>query len=334
MNQSILVAALFLAAASARADDVAIFHKQLIQGDVKSALQTAAALAPATLPAKDAAALACIRARFAAPPVQASGPAAGVLDAYRSYWHAVLLGQLPRSEAELRLLNALNALLPGAGDGRSLNETTERARQFLQDRGLHALAGVTSPNHELMVWTKESAQTYQVALPERSVAVRVVFLDGLLSRGWLGYASCDRFGAGGWTANGVLYAVADKYELQGEDFRVSYLGHEGQHFADNADFPQLEQSELEYRAKLTELILSSDPGRLFDRFAQTAQAGRAVPHLHAEYWLTRRLRENVAESADSADRAALREAARRLLMASSADARRLGAATVKRLLPD
>lgn len=317
---------------TARAGDVATFRRQLIQGDVKAALQTASTIPADALAAKDAAAIACMGERFAAPPVAASGKAAAVLDAYRIYWHAVLLAPASRSAAEARLLATLDAILPGTGwDRHSLGDTAQQARRFVEAQGLHALTGVTSPNYELMVWRGETAQTYQVALPDQLVSVRVVFLDDFLSKGWLSYASCDRFGAGGWTAQGVLYALAGKYDTASEDFKVSYLGHEGQHFADNVAFPQLAQSELEYRAKLTELVLASDPARLFERFAQTAQPGRAAPHAHAEYWLVRRLRERLAEASSAND---LHGAARSLLAESSAQARTAGALTVTRLLPD
>ena len=41
--------------------------------------------------------------------------------------------------------------------------------------------------------------------------------------------------------------------VSGEKFRVSLLGHEGQHFSDYKSFPRLLQTDLEYRAKLAEL---------------------------------------------------------------------------------
>lgn len=314
------------------ASDVYSFHSSLIQGDVKAALQTVKLIAPSKLPTKDAEAFECIRTRFEAPPTPASGPGAVVLDIYRAYWHDVLLAKQSRVESEANLLKMLNGILPGTGwDRTSLDDTVNQTKLYLKNQGLYALLGVTSPNYELMLWTKEVSQTYQVTLPEKEVAVRIVFIDGFLSKGWLNYASCERLGAGGWTASGTLYALEGSYDRSSEEFRIGYLGHEGQHFVDNKDFPKLEQAELEYRAKLTEIILASDPKDRFNRFEKTARLGRSVPHLHAEYWLARQIRERIPAGSD-AD--ALRTAAHILLIESSTKARAIGASTVTRLLPD
>jgi hypothetical protein len=48
----------------------------------------------------------------------------------------------------------------------------------------------------------------------------------------------------------ALYCVRDSYDLDRETFRVSYLKHEGKHFADYSRFPKLALPDLEYLAKL------------------------------------------------------------------------------------
>ncbi|TFW20550.1 hypothetical protein E4L96_10310 [Massilia arenosa] len=245
-----------------------------------------------------------------------------------------MLGEAAKARAEAALLAQLNALLPGTGWNRaSLDAATNQVKVYLDGQGVHTLTGITHPFYELMLWTQEERKDYTVQLPEHTVQVPVVLMGGFLSRGWLSYASCERTGAGGWTANGVLYALADNYDLEGEKFKVTFLGHEGQHFADNRDFPKLEESELEYRAKLTELALASDPAALLDKFRTSAQRGRRVPHAHAEYFVGENMRTQLAGVA-APDRARLQAAARALLAASSSQARAAGAATVVRLLPD
>ncbi|UGQ49026.1 hypothetical protein [Massilia endophytica] len=298
--------------------DGAAFRRELIQGNVKAALQ-------APVEGKDAVAAQCMKARFAQPPEQTAGPEGPILNAYRRYWHSLLLGQAGKTEAEAALLGDLRRLVPG--EWKDLDAASEAARATLERQGLHALAGVTHPYYELMVWRSNTSQEYAVQLPERAAQVKVVMMDGFISRGWLSYASCERFGAGGWTANGTLYALAERYDTASDKFRISYLAHEGQHFADNEDYPALEQPELEYRAKLTELVLSPNPQTLFEHFSQTAQAGRKAPHSHAEYWLVQRLRGHAGGPG-------LGAAARALLAESSDQARKAGAATVKRFLPD
>lgn len=340
MKTLILPLLLACGAAAAADDPLAAYRRDLIQGDVRGALSTISATAE--LPPRDARAVACVRERFAAPAAAAEkGPAAPFLQAFRRYWHSQMLGTAKRDEAQAALLSDLNTLLPEPGwDRTSIDAATDQARLHLERAGLHALTGVTHPYYELMVWKKDSPRSFKVRLPEQDVTVKVVFLDEFLSRGWLSYASCGRYGTGGWTADDTLYALADRYDTTSEEFRVSYLGHEGQHFADKRAFPALEQPELEYRAKLTELVLASDPLPLLRKFASGAQHGRAAPHPHAEYWLAHDLAVRLFGRGQSdpdwskADPRQVQAAARGLLVDGTRRARAAGAARVVRLLPD
>lgn len=330
------IAALLTLAAPAFAQDarpIDAFRRLMVVGDGRAAL-AALARDPAHDDLHD-----CVAGRIGAAtdePVPAQleqHPAAwAIVRAYRGYWRAALGGA--GDAARAGLLARLNQLLPGQGwDRTSLDAATSEAKRQLEGMGLRAITGVTWPYYELMLWTAEDRQEYRVDLLDQVVTVPVVFMDGFISRGWLSYGSCERFGAGGWTANGTLYAVRSRYDVASEAFRVSYLGHEGRHFADNRDRPGLEQPELEYRAKLTELVLSRDSTRkLFDQFLHSGQRGRGAPHAHAEYWLVRHLQEALLPSAPQPDWATvpdqrLREAAAALLAAS---ARRTG----NRFLPD
>lgn len=314
-----LVPILFSLPLLAHADSGA-FVRSLIQGDVVSALK-------APVEGKNAVAAQCIRERFAHNPAPQGGTGGPVIDAYRRYWHRLLLHKAGKQQAEARLLRDLAALVPGKWDRKDIDEASRAAKAHLEKKGLFALTGVTQPYYELMVWKSSIPHAYSVELPERSIQVKVVMLDDWISRGWLNYASCARVSAGGWTADGTLYAMADRYDTASEEFRVGYLAHEGQHFADNEIFPRLGQPELEYRAKLTQIILSPERQSLLEQFISGAQAGRRVPHAHAEYWLAQRLMQY-------AGKPELGEAARALLLESSAQARAAGAATVTRFLPD
>lgn len=325
------IAALLTLAAQASAQDarpIDEFRRLMVVGDGRAAL---AALG------RDPAHKAlhgCVAGRIegsADEPVPAQleqHPAAwAIVRAYRGYWRAALSDA--GDAARAGLLARLNQLLPGQGwDRTSLDAATNEAKRRLEGMGLRAITGVTWPYYELMLWTAEDRREFRVDLSDQVVTVPVVFMDGFISKGWLSYGSCERFGAGGWTASGTLYAIRSRYDLDSEAFRVSYLGHEGRHFADNRDHPGLEQPELEYRAKLTELVLSRDSTRrLFDQFLHSGQRGRGAPHAHAEYWLVRHLEDALLASASRAGWAGvpdqrLREAAAALLAASTGQAGR------------
>jgi hypothetical protein len=191
-----------------------------------------------------------------------------------------------------------------------------------------------------MIWKVHAPATYKVKLTDQTLDVRVVFLDEFVSLGWAAYATCGRAHTGGWATRDELYALKSSYVLDSEDFRVSYLAHEGRHFADYRRFPKLEQPELEYRAKLTEIALSDTTTHsLIAEFSRRTLRDRSVPHSFANYCVARDMAKAVFGGIVDdparwapvpADR--LRREARRLLEESDARLERLGAAKTERYL--
>ena len=208
-----------------------------------------------------------------------------LLSTYREYWLRSLRGERPDGENQTWLLGELNARVEAEGGkaATSLDALEPTLQMMVRDRGYHVLLGQTLPLRELMLWKTESERNYEVALPEGIQPVKVVFMDDFASLGWAGFATCDRHHSGGWTKPAALYAVRSAYDLESEDFKVSYLTHEAQHFADNRRFPKLQrQEELEYRAKLAELAMGSNTVHdLLASFAGNVSEDPAVPHSYA-----------------------------------------------------
>src|SRR5215472_15819422 len=115
-------------------------------------------------------------------------------------------------------------------------------------------------------------------------------MSGFVLKGWLGFATCDKEFSGGWAAKDTLYCVRDSYDLDSEHFRVSYLAHEAQHFADYLRFPKLGQPELEYRAKLVELARADDSlYALLEAFTRQSVTNRTSPRAFADLRVVQRL---------------------------------------------
>ncbi|MGZ5064100.1 MAG: hypothetical protein ACXWG1_00830 [Usitatibacter sp.] len=300
----------------------------LLRGDAREGLRRLDAVEVPLTP-KQKTAADCIRERFShAAPVEGLPPAASeILAAYQDYWRAAMLDPGKAAAAEAALLKTLNAIptLAGASDHASIDSVTDYVADALTAEGLHAITGKTQPLYELMIWKVEETRVYDIALPERGVAVKVVFLDDFASPGWSGWATCGVAQTGGWAKPDALYAVRSSYDVGSEEFRVSYLAHEGQHFADYEDYPLLEQPELEYRAKLTEIAMSSGTtSKLLAGFASMGGTSRDAPHAFANRQVTLAL--------GGAPRDRVREVAAGKLRESSATLKRLGAATTKRFL--
>jgi hypothetical protein len=157
-----------------------------------------------------------------------------------------------------------------------------RIKEQIRARGYFSLHGVTSPLREFMLWRTQLDQSYEVELPDGREAVSVSMLDDFVSLGWTGFATGDYYHSGGWATRERLFCVRMSYDLDSESFRISYLAHEGQHFSDYKRFPNLEGPELEYRAKLVELMYADTTLReLLETFSKNGSDKRDNPHGYA-----------------------------------------------------
>jgi hypothetical protein len=333
---------------AARAADLSEVYGAALAGDMAKALAILDSLDVSRLSPKDSTARECLKRTFANPPVLEDLPPRSrrILNAYRLYWQDSMLRRATTAQAEHALLDSLRGILgipPSDTTAATLDDASERARLAIGEEHLFALTGVTQPYYELMIWREQAPTTYHVKLPERTIQVHVVFLDRFVSLGWAGYATCGRAHSGGWATKDSLFALKSAYDLKSENFRVSYLAHEGRHFSDYGRFPKLEQPELEYRAKLTELAMSdATTYDLMVAFARLNGPDRSIPHQFANYWVARDMSRAVFKSDTVVDDAGrwrsipadrIRHEARRLLEENDKKLAHMGQATVERFLP-
>lgn len=294
--------------------DTAPAAKQAVDASVGAALQGDANAALAALdavPAEQFTGFAaeyrrCMHGRFGrdAPPYLAGGIddafAREVLWTYQAYWwHALTAPDTREAQADA-LLQRLRALVGPAADDANDFETLEPLLSAkLLEHGFHALQGLTPPLRELMLWRSEEVREYDVALPEGPQRVEVHLLDDFAAWGWSHFARCGLGSNGGWTTDEAIYAVRPRYpDLQAESYRFSLLGHEGQHFADKQRW-KLENWELEYRAKLTELTLAQARSqKLLHNFSRAQGDDKDAPHPYANKRVLAALREQLGGGED------------------------------------
>jgi hypothetical protein len=257
-----------------------------LQADEVRALAALDGVNLSALSAGNQAAATCMRERFgpnsrAAPPASES-VADRALGIYRDYWHTAMTHPERRAAEELRLEARLGQLL-GTRKVVHLDTLETMLSEALKAEGVHSLQGRTGLLRELMMWSKQDEKLMHVALPEGEHDVKVMLLDDFKSLGWGDYATCGRASTGGWTTDDALFAVASKYpSLDDEEFRVTFLGHEAQHFADKMRFKNLKSWELEYRAKLTELAqANSTRAKVLGKFIDDQGDDPASPHSYA-----------------------------------------------------
>ena len=104
---------------------------------------------------------------------------------------------------------------------------------------------------------------------------------------WLHFATFGNVYAGGWAKKDALYCIVPRFrdELHTDAFYVSFLKHETQHLRDYQEFPQLKAPDLEYRAKLVEIMYYSDH-EFFNTLLIQAVKNKNSPHNYAAYKIT------------------------------------------------
>lgn len=263
-----------------------------------------------------------------------------VMNAFHSYWKKALLQEINEVEGYKYLFSKLEplALTRGYKAKDFSEEEFEKLADFLKSElkrdGYYSLWGHVKPFLNLMVWEKESEKVYSVDIgePEKQ-DVKVVFMDDFKELGWGAFATLEIMYVGGWAKSDKLFCVKPAYDVDSETFRVSYLAHEGRHFSDYKLFPKIDQVDLEYRAKLTEIVTSDITYKdAIDKFILEGKNDKSAPHAYASYLLVRDLNKKLkSDDISSHDKKLVQKAAKELIDEHTEKAQKKGAANVQTL---
>lgn len=192
-----------------------------------------------------------------------------ILLVYQKYYRDAFYLELSADEAAQRLRERLAELFR-VTSGVSLDKLEEMVETAFRQKSFYVLMGRTGGYYGPYIWKVEELRHYKVELPEGEQDYAVKFLDGFIMKSWLDHISFGETGTGGWSnGDGLIHCVRAAYDLESEDFQVSLLKHEAQHAMDQARYKDITNEELEYRAKLVELIYSRER-RMLVRFVSQA----------------------------------------------------------------
>lgn len=213
---------------------------------------------------------------------------------FMDYWVDSLLDPQSLQRYEGDLERALEEALSRHGEPHGDEPVLDRLAAAIRDRDWGYQGGRTAPLLDFILWRETETREYSVALTDRLQPVTVHFLTGFVSEGWSHFATFGRSGTGGWAGDDALYCIRERYDLDSEGFLISYLKHEARHFADYELHPGLEQTDLEYRAKLTELSFADQEQQaMLKRFMAHADADSLAPHPRANWRVLAALAEKL-----------------------------------------
>lgn len=214
---------------------------------------------------------------------------------FRDYWRQYLLDPNAKHERSLGM-NTIRFLKTNFSDVKEKEITRDSLgyflSQYIKGQGYLTTQSVnkTGGIYDLLVWKSQRDTTYAFSLKKEKIKTKVVFMNDFATLGWEEYATFGKYYPGGWTANGTIYCVEDAYDIDSEDFQISYLAHEGRHFLDNKIFPGLDSADLEYRAKLSELSLAETTlYEILENFITKANGDSKNPHPLANYHVVKSL---------------------------------------------
>jgi len=203
----------------------------------------------------------------------------GILCAYEDYLKWAMINKPNTDESKEYIFNKLKPFLPLVSN---YDDLEKDIKTYFEDKGYYIQFGVTWPYPTMYLWGKQTITNKMIELPEGNMEIEVCEMDDVITSGWLNYLSMSKIGDGGWvTSRGSNY-FKDKYDTSSNEFKISLLKHEAQHFLDLKNHPKMKSADLEYRAKLVELIYHDDIGT-FLSFLNRAneQSDRDNPHLYS-----------------------------------------------------
>lgn len=206
-----------------------------------------------------------------------------ILTIYQRYYRDAFYLCIGKENAADRLKARLAEFLAITDESIELCDMEqEQIAEAFEGRGFHFLGGRSSGYYGPYIWRTTETQTYEVELPDGRQTYTVKLLDGFIAKSWIDYLSFGELSPGGWAdGDGIINCVKSSYDFDSENFRVSLLKHEAQHARDLLTRKDMSSEDLEYRAKLVELIYSSERN-LLERFVQEADgADRSNGHSSA-----------------------------------------------------
>lgn len=213
-----------------------------------------------------------------------------VLKCYYKYYISVLTNNdLQESEKQLTVSLANTLMI---NEGVDLDEIETKLESIFREKGYSFLGGRTTPYRGPYIWKTTNKEDFLVELPCGNQKLAVFFISEFLMLSWLHFATFGRHHTGGWAKKeGVYYVNTNNKEIDthSADFQVWFLKHEAQHLSDYAKYPNLEGADLEYRAKLVELIYYPDTFNKLEIFTNQSKNDKSLAHPYSAFLIIKGL---------------------------------------------
>jgi hypothetical protein len=214
---------------------------------------------------------------------------------YEDYWRDSMLGEECDHERKSELLESLKVNFLECRDAGDEDGVFARLSGLLEEHGRHSLFGDTIPYGDMLIWKSQRDEKRHVELIDSAVDVSVRRLSDFESLGWMGYGTLNLLYIGGWASGGTINAIMPAWEgIDEEFFDIRLIAHESQHCSDYLRFPGMTPTDLEYRAKLTEIYYAKAiKPAVMKLFMAEANGEGKGPHAKANFKLFDEMKKRV-----------------------------------------
>jgi len=202
---------------------------------------------------------------------------ASLLRCYEDYLKHVLTTKMSVAEYKKYIVSCFREFFPGV---RTYVKFVKVFPAYFKELGYFVQFGITAPFPTLYLWKTQNKSVLDIELPEATVKMNVYEMDDVIANCWYNYLTFGKVGTGGWVSDDGAYYFKGKYDTDSDGFQISLLKHEGQHFYDKGISYAMPSEELEYRAKLVELVYSQKQN-VFNSFLTNMSDDTRNPHGYA-----------------------------------------------------
>lgn len=208
----------------------------------------------------------------------------GIDKIYQNYYRNVFWRNIPNEEAKKLLFQELTIFSGTKPNLPNDDNIEEEIEKMVKAEGYECLCGDTSGFFGPYIWESSTKVTYEVELPSGIQPYTIIMMDGFISRSWLDFISFGETGTGGWVGkDGTLCCVRSLYDTESEEFNISFLKHEAQHAHDKKKYLDITTVDLEYRAKLVELIYWHNDEKIKEIYSEADNTNPNNGHSVAAY---------------------------------------------------
>lgn len=218
-----------------------------------------------------------------------------VLNAYSNYYADYFWDGISELDARNSLQDKLLEILKIVAVD-DFEQCEELIGKIVEQQGYYFLGGMTGILYGPYIWKNTEKVIHEVEIPCAVQKVTINMMDGFISRSWLDFISFGKIGTGGWSSrDGELFCVRSSYKnkMSTSAFQVSYLKHEAQHISDYQQYGKIDSIDLEYRAKLTELIYYPNLRLLNSFIKQSNDKDKNNTHSYASYLVVSNLSKKI-----------------------------------------